>query len=275
MSRPTPSRRPAWPVPVLIGLVAALAITFILILNMNDDSAEVAGGPGDSSPATEAADTAPTAPDGDDAPGAGGAGEPVDPPTTVDRGETPDLSAVERRDPDDPLAMGPVDAPVTLIVFSDYQCPYCAKWSHETLPALQPHIDAGDLRLEWRDVNIFGAASERGARATYAAALQGEFQAMHTALFADGMARSETELSDDRLQDLAVDLGLDGDQFEADYHAEHTLTEVGRNQHLGLELGAFTTPAFIFGGTPIVGAQPTEVFTTQMDQALAAAQNAG
>src|SRR5690554_7830027 len=98
---------------------------------------------------------------------------------------------------------------------------------------------------------------------------------MHNAMFADGLARSETELSDERLSALATDLGLDGDQFDADYQSESTHTEVARNQQLGLDIGAFTTPAFILGGTPIVGAQPTEIFITAMDEALAATQNVG
>lgn len=267
------SRRPSWPVPVLIGLVAAVAIVLIVISSISDDSSEVADGVEQSDPAP-AADAQPPS-DTEAGAGTDGAADPADPPTTVDRGETPDLAFVERRDPQDPLGMGPVDAPVTLVVFSDYQCPYCAKWSAETLPELEPYIAAGDLRLEWRDVNIFGEASERGARATYAAALQGEFSAMHGALFADGLTRSEGELSDDRLSALALELGLDGEQFDADYQSEETLIEVGRNQNLGLELGAFTTPAFILGQQPIVGAQPAEVFIAAMDQALAAAQNAG
>ena len=202
------SRRPSWPVPVLIGLVAALAIVLIVISSMSDDSAETAGGveQGESAPAGDA----PSPADAEAGTGPDGAADAPDPPTTVDRGETADLTVVERRDPQDPLGIGPADAPVTLVVFSDYQCPYCAKWSTETLPELAPYIAAGDLRLEWRDVNIFGEASERGARATYAAALQGQFPAMHGALFADGLTRSEGELSDERLSALALELGLDG-----------------------------------------------------------------
>lgn len=267
------SRRPSWPVPVLIGLVAAVAITLIIISSVADDSSGTSHGTMQGQPAPS--DAVDPAPDGGADSSGDNAAEPADPPTSADRQETPDLSVVERRDPGDPLGIGPVDAPVTLVVFSDYQCPYCAKWSTETLPALEPYIAAGDLRLEWRDVNIFGDASERGARATYAAALQGEFTAMHGALFADGLTRSEAELSDERLSALAVELGLDGPQFDADYDSEHTRNEVGRNQSLGIELGAFSTPSFIFGGQPIVGAQPTEVFIAAMDQALAAAQNAG
>lgn len=273
MNRPTTQRRPAWAVPALIGLIAVVAIALVIISQTGDDTSAAP-------PANQAEQTAPadqpteqdSQPDAERADAnTGESGDANAPPTTVDRGDTPDLTFIERRDEADPLAVGPVDAPVTLVVFSDFQCPYCAKWSDETFPALESYIDADDLRVEWRDVNIFGEASERGARATYAAALQGHFTAMKSALFADGMARAANELTDERLATLARDLGLDGDQFDADYQAASTKEEIARNQQLGLDIGAFSTPAFILGGQPLVGAQPTEVFTAAMDEALAAA----
>src|SRR5690554_5877169 len=184
MNRPATSSRPTWPVPVLIGLVAALAIALTVIAQQPSDS------PAAPAAARTADSAAPAEGTGAGVDAGAGAVDGVAPPTTVDRGETPDLDFIERRDPADPVSVGPLDAPVALVVFSDYQCPYCAKWSNETLPELQAYIDAGDLRIEWRDVNIFGEASERGARAVYAAGLQGEFEAMHNAMFADGLARS-------------------------------------------------------------------------------------
>ena len=68
--------------------------------------------------------------------------------------ERPDLTQFERRDAGDLLTAGPVDAPVGLIVFSDYQCPFCGQWSHETLPTMMEYAERGDLRIEWRDLNV-------------------------------------------------------------------------------------------------------------------------
>lgn len=193
-------------------------------------------------------------------------------PAQVEDSEGSDLTFAERRDPDDLLAAGPVDAPVTLIVFSDYQCPFCARWSHETLPSMMEHVEAGDLRIEWRDVNVFGPASERAARASYAAALQGGFWEYHDALFEGGAKRSEAELSDHALIELAGELGLDTEQFAADMVAEPTAEQIAQNERLGLDLGAHSTPMFLMGGLPMVGAQPAEVFEDAFEQALAKAE---
>src|SRR5699024_9713231 len=103
----------------------------------------------------------------------------------------PDLSHEEARDPDDLLAEGPVDAPVVLVVFTDFQCPYCARWSHETLPELREYVDRGELRIEWRDVNIYGDDSERAARAALAAAKQCGLEEYHDMPFDRGGLRLE------------------------------------------------------------------------------------
>ncbi|HMR49058.1 MAG TPA: thioredoxin domain-containing protein [Arachnia sp.] len=202
-----------------------------------------------------------------------GSGAPTAVATAAPSGaQTPreDLTVYERRDAGDPLSAGSVDAPVALVVFSDYQCGYCAKWSADTLPTLLAYAERGDLWIEWRDLNIFGAPSERASRASYAAGLQSAFWEFHDQLFPGGATRSEAELSDDALVALAVGLGLDADRFASDMSSAETVAAVEANAQLGYSLGASSTPSFLLGGTPIVGAQPTEVFVEAIDAALAA-----
>lgn len=246
MSTDTKSRsRSSWMVPVVVLAIAAVLITVIVALNWGGTSPED---------------------------GAGTSPSDADAPTEVQNPEQPDLSAVETRDEADLLAAGPVDAPVVLVVFSDYQCPFCARWSEQTLPSMMEHVEAGDLRIEWRDVNVFGPASERAARASYAAALQGSFWEYHDELFADGERRSEGELSYDALIALAGELGLDTEQFTTDLGSAETAEVIAANQQFGFDLGATSTPVFILGGQPIVGAQPTEVFQEAFQTALDAAE---
>ena len=234
------SRRRTWLLPVAVVVAAAVLITLILAMNQDGDTTAA-------EPQTDAPQQAPT--------------EVVGP-------TQPDLAEVERRDDSDLLAAGPVDAPVGLVVFSDYQCPFCARWNEETLPLMMEHAEAGDLRIEWRDVNVFGPSSERAARASYAAAEQGMFWEYHHGLFPGGDTRSESELGDEALTALADDLGLDTDRFVADLNSEETAQQIAANQQLGLDLGAYSTPAFILGGQPIVGAQPSQVFQDAFAAAL-------
>lgn len=184
----------------------------------------------------------------------------------------PDYSHAERRSPDDPFAIGPVDAPVGLVVFSDYQCPFCAQWSHETLPEMLTRAEAGELRIEWRDVNVYGSDSKRAALAAYAAAAQGDFWGYHDALFESGHTRSPGELSEETLIALAGELGMDRTRFAADMSSPEAAEEIARNEQLGLDHGAMSTPVFLLGGSPMVGAQPTEVFLDAYEAALAASR---
>lgn len=184
----------------------------------------------------------------------------------------PDLSTAERRDAEDLLAEGPVQAPVVMVVFTDYQCPYCARWSHETLPELRDHVERGELRIEWRDVNVYGEDSARAARASLAAALQGRHADYHQALFAGGEVRPAAELDEDSLIALAEELDLDVERFTADLRSEEVARTVEEHAAEGVELGAVTTPSFVLDGTPTVGAQPTEVFLEQVEAALEEAE---
>lgn len=239
-----------WLVPTLVVIIAVLLIAVVLLMYRGNasDTAE-----GVSAAATSDSAAASTAASGS----ASGAADS-------------DLTSVEARDPSDPVAVGDVNAPVGLVVFSDYQCPFCAKWSDETLPQMMKHVEDGNLRIEWREVNIFGEPSERGARAAYAAGLQDAYLEYHNALFDNGEKPSEELLSEEGLIKLAGDLGLDESKFTADFQSPETAAAIAQHQQLGIDLGAYSTPAFLLGGQPIMGAQPASVFEAAFEQALAA-----
>ena len=248
--RTHPTGKKTWLVPAIVITVAVVLAGLVLLMNRDNGSA---GSFSRSGAETQMGPEAPSQ--------AAGAQEPVQ----------PDFTVVESRDEADPLAVGPVDAPVGLVVFSDYQCPYCAKWSQETLPVMMEHVEAGNLRIEWRDLNLFGPDSERASRAAYAAALQGQeaYLDYNDALFANGQPRSKEQLNNDALIALAGDVGLDIDTFTADFTSADTAKVVSDNAQLGIDLGVYSTPAFLVGGQPIMGAQPVEVFEGAIDLALA------
>lgn len=241
--------RRRWFVPVLVLVVTAGLVTVAVTYSSGQDaptSTERGG----------AATVSPSAAAGD--------GPASD---VVGAERTPGDTA--RRSPNDPLALGPVDAPVALVVYADYQCPYCALWSHDTLPTMRKYAKRGELRIEWRQLNIFGPASARASKAAYAAALQGQFWPYHDALYAGGEHRTESELSRGALVEVAVSLGLDRARFVADVASKKVAQAVQRDEQEGYDLGVLTTPSFLINGKPIVGAQPTSVFTKAVDAALA------
>lgn len=242
------------PIVIVVVTVALIALVWFLQSDKSKDAAEeVAPQQSQEQVETEEETSEPSA------------AEPED-----SAADDQDFTLLEWRDPDDPMAVGPVDAPVGLVIFTDYQCMYCGKWNQDTLPTMLEYADAGDLRIEWHDANIFGLASEQAARAAYSAALQGKFLEYNDALFPDGNKRSESELSADALIELAGELGLDVEQFTADMEAQTTIDYVLASATFANSVGVASTPTFTLGGTPIVGAQPTEVFVEAFQKALAA-----
>ena len=237
---------------LVLALIGALAVALVALTLQRDDAATAV-------PAAQAP-----------AAGADGPAAPADGPvagTVTPQG--PETLDVARRDPADPLAAGPVDAPVVMVVYSDYQCPFCAVWAAQTQPTMLEYVAAGDLRIEWRDITVFGPDSERAARAAYAAGLQGAFWEFHGALFAGGEKRAAADLTEQALVDLAGSLSLDTDRFTADLASPEVAAAVQANADEAASIGAFSTPSFLIGEQAVVGAQPTEVFVAAVEDALA------
>ncbi|QOR47310.1 thioredoxin domain-containing protein [Trueperella pecoris] len=189
-------------------------------------------------------------------------------PTHVQNPGAPDFASIEQRVADDPLALGDVAAPVVMLAFSDYQCPFCALWTDRTLPVMKKYVEAGQLRIEWHDISIFGEDSERAALAALAAGAQGRFWDFHDELFAGGRIRQPQQLSHEELVAVADKLGLDVAKFSVDLAAPETAQTVAKNKALGSDLGVYSTPVFVINGKPIIGAQPEATFTDAVEAAL-------
>ena len=102
-------------------------------------------------------------------------------------------------------------------------------------------------------------------------ALQDQFWDYHDELYPDGEIRQPDELTEAALTDLADDLELDTEQFATDMHSSDVAQQTEVNEQLGLDIGAYSTPAFVVAGRPMVGAQPTDVFVDAVDAALESA----
>ena len=188
--------------------------------------------------------------------------------------ETDALAQIERRQEGDPLALGDVDAPVVMVEWADFQCPFCGSFARDTKPELmQRYVDEGVLRIEWRDFPVLGAESRTAALAGRAAAEQGVFWEMHDEIYAEDRERNAGELDEDSLIDMADDLGLDVERFaDALGDPEHEQAAEADLQ-LGQQLGLTGTPAFLINGQVLVGGQPPEVFAQAIEQAAAEASS--
>ncbi|BDH14757.1 DsbA family protein [Streptomyces hygroscopicus] len=180
-----------------------------------------------------------------------------------------------RRQDGDPLAVGKKDAPVVLVEYADYQCSFCGRFTRETQPGLiKKFVDAGTLRIEFRNFTVFGADSERAARASWAAGQQGRFWQLHDALYAK--TRKGKALAEDKLVDLARTSGVpDIEKFRSDMTRADAARALKKDQDEGYQLGVQSTPSFLINGRPVAGAQPAEVFAQGIKDAAARAAKKG
>ncbi len=178
------------------------------------------------------------------------------------------LDALATRDPDDPRALGEVDAPVVMIEWADFLCPFCGVFARDTETVLiERYVDTGLLRIEWRDLPFQGEEAFLAALGGQAAAEQDAFWDYHEVLFAADLRRADGRMGRDFLLDVAADLDLDVAAFEADLDDPALAERVQSEAVLAQSLGITGTPAFIIGGYPLVGAQPLEVFVSVIENA--------
>ena len=170
------------------------------------------------------------------------------------------MLSLQRRDADDPLAVGDVDAPVVIIEYADYRCPYCARFTLETRPGLQELVDDGTLRIEFRDFVIFDEQSHAAAVAARAAAEQGVFEDYAAAVFSRS-TQGHAELARQDLLDIAEEVGVpDLAAFEERLDAPELASAVDADTAEARALGLSSTPTFLVNTTLVRGAQPLDYF---------------
>jgi protein-disulfide isomerase len=166
---------------------------------------------------------------------------------------------------DDDPGIGPEDAAITIVEFSDYQCPYCQRWHAEVYTKLL--VDYPDeVRIVYRDFPLTSIHSEAvpAAEAANCAFEQGSFWEYHDKLFS-----GELTLGQDAYLQYASSLGLDMENFEECVASRRYADEVQADFQYAANLGVQSTPTFFLNGIPIVGAQPYEVFKQIIDMELA------
>jgi protein-disulfide isomerase len=166
---------------------------------------------------------------------------------------------------DDDPALGPADAPITIIEFSDYECPYCQKWQAETMPKLLAGY-GGKIRFIYRDFPLYGshANAASAAEAANCAGDQGKYFEFHDKLFSGAYSLGQAAY-----EKYAAEINLDIDQYKSCLTSRQYQKEVESDYQFAAELGIRSTPTFFINGLAVIGAQPYEVFQQIIDQELA------
>lgn len=181
---------------------------------------------------------------------------------------------------DDPI-LGDKNAKVTVIDFSDYECPFCKKYFDETFSQIKKdYIDTGKLKYVYRDLPLsFHQNAHKEAQAAECARGQGgdgTYFKYHDEIFKRTISNG-TGLALDQLQVIANDIGLNGSALQSCLDSEKYKAEVDKDLADASAYGATGTPSFFIGkssssdkfkGTILVGAQPFAAFKTIIDEQL-------
>ncbi len=163
---------------------------------------------------------------------------------------------------------GGAKAPITMIEFSDYQCPFCKRAEDAVTKVMQVYGDK--VRLVFRDYPLpMHPFARPAAEAASCANAQGKFWEYHAKLF-----ENQGSLADDKLKQYAKDLGLDSAKFDECLTKKPFKDAIDKDIADGGKVGVNGTPAFFVNGRMLSGAQPFEKFKEIIDEEIAAKKTA-
>ena len=173
---------------------------------------------------------------------------------------------------DDDVILGDLDAPVTIVEFGDYQCPFCGRFFSQTESQIKKeYVQAGKVKMVYRDFAFLGPESKTAALAAQCAGEQGKYWAFHDRLFeievADGVEHNGN-LSVNLMKSLAKELGLNQSSFNACLDSGKYNAEIEKDYNDGVAAGVAGTPATFVDGKLVEGAQPYSVFKDLIEAAL-------
>lgn len=166
------------------------------------------------------------------------------------------------------VATGPERAPVTIVEFTDFQCPFCQRVQPTLKQILQDY--KGKVRLVTKNLPLaFHNQARPAARAALAAHRQGKYWEFRDLLF-----QNNRNLAEDQLVAHATSLGLNLQKFRADMSSPEVEQIITSDERAAQEIGATGTPTFLINGHKLVGAHPLETFKQRIEAELAGAGKA-
>jgi protein-disulfide isomerase len=179
----------------------------------------------------------------------------------------------------DGRAVGAADAPITIEMWEDFQCPACGLFSRSMEPRLiEEYVVPGHVRLVYRDMAFLGAESTDaavGARAAERLLGAGGFWRFHDLLFHNQDGENQGAFGRSVLADMAVSLGIERTAFLAALDDPALIAEVQAETLAGQQAGVSSTPTLDINGKRAVGMPPWETLARSVDEQIAAAGPAG
>ncbi len=165
--------------------------------------------------------------------------------------------------------LGDQNAPVTVIEYGDFQCPFCGNFFKNTESILrEKYIKTGKVKYIYRDFVFLGDESLWAANAARCAGEQGKFWQYHDYLYGNQSGENQGAFSKSNLKGFAAVLGLDEGKFNSCLDSDKYTAAIQKETKEGGEAGVSGTPASFINGTLYAGALPSATFTQIIDGEL-------
>ena len=166
---------------------------------------------------------------------------------------------------DDDSVKGDKNAPITIVEFSDYECPFCERFYSETFAQInEKYIKTGKVKFVYRDFPLnFHQNAQKAAEAAECAGEQDKYFEMHDLLFEKGVSEGVNSF-----KQYAKELKLDTTKFDQCLDSGAMAQEVQKDFVAGQQAGVSGTPAFFINGKELVGAQPFQAFKQIIENEL-------
>ncbi|MFP7696981.1 DsbA family protein [Trueperella sp. LYQ143] len=256
---------------VILALLMVVLVVIAILVNRHGGKSDPQAG--SDSPSTTASHSTDAPKESDNT----ASGEPSEDPSSKSASnyDNPEIRALIekqwRRAAGDPMAIGPVDAPLVIEIYYDFQCVHCAESAVEHKDQLQQLADSGKARIEYNNLPILGDASVLAAQGAEAAAKQGKFFEYFNYIFSARAAQKPADLSQEGIIKIAQEIGVpDINAFTADMTSPETVAKVNeRKTYLTGTLGITGTPAFLIGYSFVPGNVPSDTLNEIIQEELA------
>ncbi len=199
--------------------------------------------------------------------GRSNSGAPAKQVAAVDNalGNAQDFKLLEANAP----TLGSPDAPVAIVEFADFQCPFCGKFHKTTAQdIITQYVKTGKAKLVYRDFAFLGEESNWASQAARCAGDQGKFWQYHDYLYEHQKGENKGAFNKDNLKGFALALGLDQNGFNKCLDSEKHKQDVENDTEMGRKFGVTGTPANFVNGKSVQGAVPFATFEAAIKTAL-------